>query len=82
MAIAAPESKSGSEGRSEEMGILTTRYVNEAESDNRGIKMGWYAMRRDGSLLLGPFMNQEDCAAEIAQTEDRSEPRGYNPGVH
>ena len=36
---------------------LTPRYINETESDNRGVKEGWYALRRNGSLRLGPFLS-------------------------
>jgi hypothetical protein len=36
-------------------------YINEHQSDVRGIKAGWYAMEKDGSLVSGPFAHREDC---------------------
>ena len=65
-----------------EMNNLTTRYINENESDNRGVKEGWYALRRNGSLRLGPFLSREQCLAEIAQATREPAPRSYWPGVH
>jgi hypothetical protein len=36
-------------------------YINEHQSDMRGIKDGWYAMKKDGNLASGPFASREDC---------------------
>jgi len=36
-------------------------YINEHQSDMRGIKDGWYAMEEDGNLVSGPFSSREDC---------------------
>jgi hypothetical protein len=65
-----------------EMNNLTPRHVNERESDMRGIKEGWYAIRRNGSLRLGPFTSREQCVAVIAQAGVEPAPRGYWPGAH
>jgi len=35
--------------------------INEAQSDLRSIKEGWYAMDEDGKLTLGPFSSRGDC---------------------
>ena len=45
----------------------TARYMNERQSDLRGIKDGWYAVDADGVLAFGPFFNQETCLARISQ---------------
>jgi hypothetical protein len=36
-------------------------YINEAKSDIRGIKSGWYAIDEDGNLVLGPFDTYDQC---------------------
>jgi hypothetical protein len=36
-------------------------YINEHQSDMRGIKSGCYAMEEDGNLVSGPFSSREDC---------------------
>jgi hypothetical protein len=36
-------------------------YINEHQSDMRGIKVGWYAMEKDGNLVSGPFARRDDC---------------------
>jgi hypothetical protein len=46
---------------------LTPRHVQEAESDRRSIKVGWYATNLTGQVCSGRFSNQEDCQAHIAQ---------------
>ena len=61
---------------------LTPRHIDDDESDNRSIKAGWYAMRRNGSLRLGPFSSREQCLAEIATAQPEPAPRSYWPGVH
>jgi len=65
-----------------DMNNLSPRHVNESESDNRSIKEGWYAMRRNGSLRLGPFSSREECLNEIAKADPEPAPRNCWPGVH
>jgi hypothetical protein len=43
-------------------------YINERESDLRGVKEGWYALDEHGSFLSGPFSNQESCLTRISQS--------------
>ena len=62
------------------MNNLTPRLIDESESDNRSVKAGWYAMRRNGSLRFGPFSSRDECAAEIAQAQPEPAPRSYWPG--
>jgi hypothetical protein len=45
----------------------TPHYINEHQSDMRGIKEGWYAIEHDGKLASGPFSSCEDCLKAIAQ---------------
>jgi len=33
-------------------------YINEHQSDMRGIKDGWYAMEKGGNLVSGPFSSR------------------------
>jgi hypothetical protein len=47
-------------------------FINERESDLRGVKEGWYALDEHGSLLSGPFSNQESCLTRISQSVKRS----------
>ena len=49
------------------MNNLTPCYVNEHQSDLRGVKDGWYASKLSGQLLFGPFANQEACLSRISQ---------------
>ncbi len=42
-------------------------YINERQSDLRGVKEGWYAIDDHGGLLFGPFSNQEKCLSRINQ---------------
>jgi hypothetical protein len=49
------------------MTLHTAQYVNERQSDLRGIKDGWYAMEEDGTLAFGPFFNRETCLTRILQ---------------
>ena len=43
-------------------------YINERQSDLRGVKEGWYAIDDHGCLLFGPFFNQEKCLSRIGQS--------------
>ena len=36
-------------------------YINEAKSDMRGIKSGWYAIDEYGNLVFGPFDTYDQC---------------------
>jgi hypothetical protein len=36
-------------------------YINEHQSDMRGIKEGWYGTEENGTLVSGPFSSREDC---------------------
>ena len=35
--------------------------INEAQSDMRGVKEGWYVMDDEGKLTFGPFSTRADC---------------------
>jgi hypothetical protein len=65
-----------------EMQHLIPRHINEQESDNRSIKEGWYAMRRNGSLRLGPFLRREECVVQISQAKDETTRPSYWPEAH
>ena len=43
-------------------------YINEHQSDLRGVKEGWYAIDERGNLLSGPFSKQERCLTRISQS--------------
>jgi hypothetical protein len=49
------------------MPLLTAQYVNERQSDLRGVKDGWYAIDGTGALAFGPFFNRETCLSRILQ---------------
>ena len=40
-------------------------YINDDQSDRRGIKNGWYEVHENGKLGSGPFSNREDCLGHI-----------------
>ena len=40
-------------------------FINEMQSDFRGIKSGWYAIEDDGKLSCGPFETREACVGGI-----------------
>jgi hypothetical protein len=61
---------------------LIPRHIDEQESDDRGIKEGWYAMRRNGTPRLGPFASRGECLVGIAQSKDQPEPRATGSGLH
>ena len=44
-------------------------YINEHQSDMRGIKDGWYAIEKNGNLVSGPFSSREDCLRSNTGTE-------------
>jgi hypothetical protein len=47
---------------------INPHYINERQSDLRGVKEGWYATDGRGNLLLGPFNNRENCLTRISQS--------------
>jgi hypothetical protein len=47
------------------MESITPHLINEAASDRQWIKEGWYAANTSGRLGNGPFLNREDCLADI-----------------
>jgi hypothetical protein len=47
--------------------MATAHYINEHQSDMRGIKDGWYAIDDDGNLSSGPFFSREECVKRITQ---------------
>ena len=49
-------------------------YINENQSDIRGIKPGWYTSDNDGNLSSGPFFSQEECHGRGAQPMKGLEP--------
>lgn len=42
-------------------------YINEHQSDIRGVKDGWYAMDQHGNLSSGPFSSHDECLERITQ---------------
>jgi hypothetical protein len=44
-------------------------YVNDVQSDIRGIKCGWYAMDERGKLGAGPFLSAGECLEIGAQAK-------------
>jgi hypothetical protein len=47
--------------------VVAPHFINEAKSDMRGIKSGWYAMDNVGKLVFGPFATDEKCRGVIAE---------------
>jgi hypothetical protein len=50
-------------------------YVNEEQSDARGIKCGWYAMDERGNLSFGPYSCPSQCLKSGAQRRDAAVPK-------
>jgi hypothetical protein len=50
-------------------------YINEQQSDIRGIKRGWYAMDERGKLGSGPFSSPCECLRRVSQTAATSMPK-------
>ena len=48
-------------------------YINENQSDIRGIKPGWYTSGDEGRLSSGPFFSREECYGRGAQPMKGSE---------
>jgi len=45
-----------------------SQYINERQSDLRGVNEGWYVADSRGTLLSGPFHNQEVCLTRISRS--------------
>ena len=58
------------------MNNLTSRHIQETESDRRAIRDGWYATNETGQVCSGRFSTQEDCQAHIEQEQTDIAPRG------
>ena len=58
---------------------LTPRHVQEAESDRRGIKDGWYAINMNGRVFSGRFSSRAACQAHIEQ--ERTDIDTYHEGA-
>jgi hypothetical protein len=50
--------------------MTASHYINETQSDMRGIKPGWYAIEDDGELSSGPFSSLVECVKRITQPTD------------
>jgi hypothetical protein len=49
-------------------------YINENQSDIRGVKPGWYMSGNDGNLYSGPFSSQQECHGRAARPMKGLEP--------
>jgi hypothetical protein len=49
---------------------LFPRYVDEAQSRMRGLKVGWYAIDNEGDIASGPYPSRDECIARIEHTPD------------
>lgn len=47
----------------------TPLYINDDQSDRRGIKNGWYEVHENGKLGSGPFSNHDDCLGHISKRQ-------------
>jgi hypothetical protein len=54
--------------------MTVPHYINENQSDMRGIKRGWYAIDGDGNLVSGPFSTREHCVERRTQPTNGSTP--------
>jgi len=61
------------------MNKRTPRHIQEAESDRRCIKEGWYAVSKSGQVRSGRFPNREDCQAQIEQ--ELTDSNAYHHGA-
>jgi len=59
--------------------VTAAHYINEDESDMRGIRHGWYAVEDDGNVSSGPFSSREECMKRITQPVNGSMPFGLYP---
>ena len=44
---------------------LTPRHIEKDESDRLGIKHGWYGIKLNGTLMIGPATSQDECLRQI-----------------
>jgi hypothetical protein len=49
-------------------------YINERQSDVRGIKCGWYTMDERGKLGSGPFLSPCECLGRKSAPENAPMP--------
>jgi hypothetical protein len=49
-------------------------YINEQQSEIRGIKRGWYTMDERGKLCSGPFSSPSECFRMVSQPRNASMP--------
>ena len=49
-------------------------YINEQQSEIRGIKRGWYTMDERGKLCSGPFLSPSECLRRVSQPGNASMP--------
>jgi hypothetical protein len=56
-------------------------YINEAKSDTRGIKSGWYAIDEDGNLVFGPFDTYDQCVERDIRSTYVAMPRACPLGM-
>jgi hypothetical protein len=49
-------------------------YINEQQSEIRGIKRGWYTMDERGKLCSGPFLSPSECLRMVSQPGNASMP--------
>jgi len=47
--------------------MTAAHYINQDQSDMRGIKDGWYAVEDDGNVSCGPFSSREECIKRLTQ---------------
>jgi len=50
-------------------------YVNDVQSDIRGIKCGWYTMDECGRLGSGPFSTASECLGISSQAKRAETPK-------
>jgi len=47
--------------------MTAAHYINQDQSDMRGIKDGWYAIEDDGNVSSGTFSSREECIKRLTQ---------------
>jgi hypothetical protein len=60
------------------MNYFIPYYVNEVQSEVRGVKRGWYTMDDRGKLVSGPF----SCACECLESGDDPEDGPARASLH
>jgi hypothetical protein len=53
-------------------------YVNDAQSDIRGIECGWYTMDECGRLGSGPFSTASECLGIGSQAKKAETPKRWH----